>query len=144
MSTREGAWLTSGNASRQDSVLEMRTEEALHSSRAGWVQPMRSKREITSTMRDAKRTMIALQGWVAHANGCGRGGAAHASGCGRGVPSTEPSPEKCYLDGSTLSLVSLILCNKVVDEGESDVEHKDDSGRQQGSQVKGHTLLQVT
>ena len=36
--------------------------EALHWSRAGWVQPMRSKSEMTSTIKDAKRTMIALQG----------------------------------------------------------------------------------
>ena len=65
-----------------------------------------------------------------------------AKGRGRGVTSTASSPEQGHLNGSTLRLVSLIPRNKVIDEGENDVEHEDDSWRQQGPQVKGHTLLQ--
>ena len=59
-----------------------------------------------------------------------------------GVSSAGPSPEEGYLDGSTLCLVPLVPSNEVVDEGETDVEHKDDSRRQQGPQVKGQPLLQ--
>lgn len=95
------------------------------------MHPMRSNREMTSTMREAKRTMIALQG------GCS---ASH--GHGMGVPSAGPSPEESHFDGSTLCLVPLVPGNKVVDEGETDVEHKDYSRRQQGPQVKGQPLLQ--
>ena len=60
----QGVGLTSGNALRQDTVDWMRMAEALHWSPAGCVHPMRSNRETTSTIREARRTMIALQGWV--------------------------------------------------------------------------------
>ena len=125
-----GMELTSGNTLLQDSDDWMRMPEAVHWSLAGCVHPMRSNREMTSTMREARRTMIALQ------KGAG------SSGCGIGVPSTGPLPEEGYLDGSALCLVPLVAGNEVVDQGENDVEYEDDSRGQQGPQVKGHTRLQ--
>ena len=103
--TRE---LTSGNALLQESDDWMRMAEAVHWSLAGCVQPIRSNSEMTSTMREARRTMIALQIqegqyqlWVWHR-------------CAQCWP---PSPEESHLDGSTLRLVLLIASNEVVDEG---------------------------
>ena len=84
--------------------------EAVHWSLAGCVQPIRSNSEMTSTMREARRTMTALQEGKKGSTSCG---------CGTGVHAHcwPPSPEERHLDGSTLRLVLLVASNEVIDEG---------------------------